>query len=287
MPPVAIPDLQELREQIRARNGKRPRGPELPLVEDFPGPGGLALRRYGHGEPRPVLVFVHGGAWVLGDLDTHDRTCRRIAAACGVEVLAVDYRLAPEHPCPTGIDDVAAVLRWARPWAVAGDSAGGYLATLACLRLRDAGESVPAAQILLCPNTDLTLSQPSVEEKGTGYGLDADFLAWAVEQWAPDHEQRLDPMLSPIRIPDLRGLPRTVLVTAEHDALRDEGEAYAKRLTEAGISVTYRCEPGLVHGYIQGMDLTSPEAAAAHERVFVDIRALVDETFRPVTVRGR
>ena len=80
---------------------------------------------------------------------------------------------------------MAAVLRWARPWAVAGDSAGGYLATLACLRLRDAGESIPAAQILLCPNTDLTLSQPSVEEKGTGYGLDADFLVWAIEQWAP------------------------------------------------------------------------------------------------------
>ncbi|MEU6246585.1 alpha/beta hydrolase [Glycomyces sp. NPDC047010] len=271
---MAIPDLDELRADITARQGRRARGPELPHVEDLTGPGGLRLRRYGHGEPRPVVVFVHGGAWVICDLDTHDRTCRRIAAECGVEVLAVDYRLAPEHPNPAGIEDVAAVLHWARPWAVAGDSAGGFLAAMACIRLRDNGEPVPDVQILLCPNTDLTLSQPSVEEKGTGFGLDADFLAWAAAQWEPDPGRRADPANSPMLVPDLRGLPRAVIVTAEDDALRDEGRVFADRLREAGNDVVYRCEPGLVHGFIQGMDLTSPEAAAAHERVFADIRAL-------------
>lgn len=114
------------------------------------GPNGLPLRHYRpSGEKRPLMVFAHGGAWVIGDLNTHDRTCRRIADACDVEVLAVDYRLAPEHPYPAAIDDVAEVVRWAQPVAIAGDSAGGYLATMACLRLRDAGEPLPAVQILI------------------------------------------------------------------------------------------------------------------------------------------
>jgi acetyl esterase len=222
-----------------------------------------------------LLVFLHGGAWVLGDLDTHDRTCRRIAAACGVEVLAADYRLAPEHPYPAAVDDAAEVIAWAGPWAVAGDSAGGHLATLACLKLRDAGQALPAVQILICPNTDLTLSQPSVTEKGAGYALDSDFLAWAAAQWAPDPALRADPRVSPLFAPDLRGMPQTLVVTAEHDALRDEGETYARRLGEAGVRVAQRREAGLAHGFIQNMDLVSPEAAAAHDRLFADIRGLM------------
>ncbi|MFI7136171.1 alpha/beta hydrolase [Nonomuraea sp. NPDC050153] len=240
-------------------------------MEDLHGPDGLPLRHYRpRRQARPLMVFVHGGAFLMGDLDTHDRTCRRIADACDVEVLAVDYRRAPEHPCPAAIADVAAVLRWSRPAAVAGDSAGGYLATMACLWLRDAGDSLPAIQILICPNTDLTLSQPSVVDKGIGYALDADFLAWAITQWAPDPATRPSPLLAP----DLHGMPDTLIVTAEHDALRDEGDAYAHRLTQAGVRVTHRQEPGLMHGFIQNMDLTSQEAAAAHDRLFRDIACL-------------
>ncbi|WP_218004426.1 alpha/beta hydrolase [Microtetraspora niveoalba] len=271
---MTVPDLSELREGARRRMETRPRGPELARVEDLRGPGGLPLRRYRPSdEERPLMVFAHGGAFVMGDLDTHDRTCRRIADACDVEVLAVDYRLAPEHPCPTAIDDVAAVVRWARPTAVAGDSAGGYLATMACLRLRDSGEPLPAAQILICPNTDLTLAQPSIVEKGSGHGLDADFLAWAVAHWTPDPSVRV--RASPLLEPDLRGMPDALIVTAEHDALRDEGDAYAARLAEAGARVVHRREAGLTHGFIQNMDLVSPEAAAAHDRLFDDIAALV------------
>ncbi|WP_219506047.1 alpha/beta hydrolase [Nonomuraea ceibae] len=243
-------------------------------MDDIHGPGGLPLRHYRPCEQaRPLMVFAHGGAFVMGDLDTHDRTCRRIAVACDVEVLAVDYRLAPEHPYPAAIEDVTAVLRWSRPAAVAGDSAGGYLASMACLRLRDAGDPLPAVQMLICPNTDLTLSHPSVIDKGTGHALDADFLAWAIAQWAPDPATRAP--ASPLLAPDLHGMPDTLIVTAEHDALRDEGDAYAHRLAQAGVRVRHRQEPGLTHGFIQNMDLTSPEAAAAHDRLFRDIASLI------------
>jgi acetyl esterase len=268
---MTVPDLSKLRS--RRPPADRPKGPALAHIDDRDGPDGLRLRHYRpREEARPLVVFVHGGGFVMCDLDSHDRTCRRIADACDVEVLAVDYRRAPEHPYPAAIDDVTAVLRWAAPVAVAGDSAGGYLATMACLRLRDAGDRLPAAQILVCPNTDLTLARPSIVEKGTGHGLDADFLEWVVAQWTPDPADRAP--ASPLLAADLRGLPDTLIVTAEHDALRDEGDAYAGRLAAAGVRVLHRQEAGLEHGFIQNMDLTSPAAAAAHDRLFADIRTL-------------
>ncbi|MEU4545952.1 alpha/beta hydrolase [Nonomuraea dietziae] len=254
--------------ELRARTPQRPPGPELAQVLDLTSPSGLRLRRYRPAErPRPLMVYLHGGGWVIGDLDSHDRTCRRIALECDVEVLAVDYRLAPEHPCPAALDDAVEVLRWARPVAVAGDSSGGYLATMACLRLRDEGCAMPALQVLLCPNTDLTLSCASV---ASGSGLDADTLAWFVAQWVPEPAARA--AASPLLSPNLYGLPTTLLVTAENDALRDEGDAYAARLAAAGVKVVHRQEPGLEHGFIQD---ASPEAAAAHDRVFSDIKALI------------
>ncbi|TDD52069.1 alpha/beta hydrolase [Nonomuraea terrae] len=204
----------------------------------------------------------------MGDLDTHDRASRLIARACDVEVLSVGYRRAPEHPYPAAVDDVAAVLRRSRPVAVAGDSAGAHLATLACLRLRDEGEPLPAAQILLCPNTDLTLSQPSILEGGLE--PDAAFLRWALSLWIPEHADRAG--ASPLLVPHLSGLPDALVVTAEHDTLRDEGDAYARRLAQAGVRVTHRREPGLTHGFIQD---TSPEATAACDRLFRDITAMV------------
>ena len=271
---MTLSHVLELRESARRRAAERPGGPALYEVEDLCGPSGVPLRRYRPAEEqRPLLVFVHGGAFIIGDLDSHDRTCRRIADACDIEVLAVDYRRAPEHPYPAAIDDVVAVLRWARPAAVAGDSAGGYLATMACLRLRDAGEALPSLQILICPNTDLTLAQPSVAEKGAGYGLDADFLDSAIACWTPDPTDRAP--ASPLLAADLSRMPDALIVTAEHDPLRDEGDAYADRLAQAGAHVVHRQEPGLPHGFIQGMDLTSPEAAAAQQRLFDDIATLV------------
>ncbi|MFG2946710.1 alpha/beta hydrolase [Streptomyces adustus] len=277
----ARPDVPDLVVRLRAaaeeRRAVRPRGPELHRVEDAfvtTDAGAVPVRRYRPGDgPRPLLVYLHGGGFVFGDLDTHDRTCRRIARACDVDVLAVDYRLAPEHPHPAAVRDAVAVLRAVRPAAVAGDSAGGFLATAACLVLRDEGGPLPAVQALFCPNTDLLLRQPSVAEKGTGHGLDADDLAVFVEQFVPDPARRR--AASPLHADDLSGLPAALIVTAEHDALRDEGDAYAHRLAQAGVPVRHRVEPGLVHGFIQGMDLTDPAAAAAHERLFADLRELV------------
>lgn len=273
MPRVTVPDLIEMREGIRRRAGLRVKGPELASVEDLAGPGGIALRRYRPSAGRrPLVVYLHGGAWVIGDLGTHDRACRRIALACDVEVLAVDYRLAPEHPYPAAVDDAVEVLRSFEADAVAGDSAGGYLATMACLRLRDEGGVLPAVQVLICPNTDLTSSQPSIEEKGTGYALDSDFVAWSAAQWVPDPVLRADPRVSPMLVPDLRGMPSTLIVTAEHDALRDEGNVYARRLAEAGVPVVHREEAGLTHGFVQNAD---PESEAAADRLFADLSRLL------------
>ncbi|GAA0350494.1 alpha/beta hydrolase [Actinoallomurus spadix] len=273
---MAVPDLHELREGSRRRAAARPKGPELARVEDVRTPGGPALRHYRPSEEeRPLVVFAHGGAWVMGDLDTHDRTCRRIAAACDVEVLAVDYRRAPEHPYPAAIDDVVDVIRRTRPVAVVGDSSGGYVATMACLRLRDEGGPLPALQVLICPNTDLTLSRPSIEENSADHGPAAGFLAWAVEQWAPDPAVRA--AASPLFVPDLSGMPDTILVTAEHDTLRDEGDAYADRLAETGVRTVHRREPGLEHGFIQNMDLTCDRAAAAAQRLFADMATSIHE----------
>lgn len=155
-----------------------------------------------------------------------------------------------------------------QPWAVAGDSAGGYLATMACLRLRDSGEPLPAVQILICPNTDLTLGSASVREEG-GWGLDPAFLREAISCWTPDPA---DPAASPLSAPGLHGLPSAVVITAERDPLRDEGEAYAARLRAAGVEVVARREDGLEHGFIQNLD---EAAIAASERIFRDIQHLL------------
>ena len=285
------PSARELgAEAMRAGQRKRvlaqPRGPEVAAVQDLAvGESKVPVRLYRpDGDPRGVVVFLHGGMWVIGDLESHDRACRRLATSTGVTVVAVDYRLAPEHVWPAAVDDAVAVLHWVRddagattgsagPLVAMGDSAGGNLATLACLRLRDAGEPLPALQVLLYPNTDLTLSQPSVRDEGTGWGLNADAVAWGAELWVPDADRRADPQVSPLYA-DLHGLPRAVVVTTEHDPLRDEGDAYAERLADAGVQVRHRCEAGLIHGFLT-LDTVSPGAAAAGERVFADVAELM------------
>jgi acetyl esterase len=264
-----VAQVAALRAASAARAAARPRGPELAVVRDETGPEGLALRRYRPAlDPRPLVVFAHGGGFFLGDLDTHDLLCRRLARAADVEVLAVGYRRAPETPWPGAIDDVAAVVRRTRPRAVAGDSAGGYLVTAACLALRDAGDPLPALQVLVCPNTDLTLTATSIDAFGSGWSLDRDFLELAVRVWTPDPADRAP--ASPLHAASLAGLPAAVVVTAEHDALRDEGEAYARRLAAAGVPVRHRREAGLAHGFVQDAD---PAAVAATERLFADVRA--------------
>jgi acetyl esterase len=272
-----------LRAESAGRSADRPSGPELASVVDHPAGSDASVRTRLYRptlDPRPLLIYFHGGGWTLGGLESHDRTCRRLARRADVAVLAVDYRRAPESTWPAALDDAVTVLRWARRQApalvgssvvgVAGDSAGGNLATLVCLRMRDAGEPQPAAQLLAYPNTDLTFSRPSVVTKRTGWGLDADDALWFAEQWVPDQTQRSHPRVSPLLEPDLAGLAPAVVVTAEHDPLHDEGDAYAVALMTAGVTTTHRCEVGLVHGFL-GLDLVSPTAATASDRYFDDV----------------
>lgn len=278
-------DVADLRAGTEERARARPRGPELTAVRDLDA-GGVPARLYQPvDQPAALVVYLHGGGWTIGSLATHDRVCRRLADGSGAAVLALGYRLAPEHPWPASVDDAVTALRWvsarpdalgaasaARTVAVCGDSAGGTLAALACLRLRDQDPgALPAWQVLLCANTDLTGSQPSMREKAAGFGLEASGVRFYATQWVPDAARWSDPGVSPLHATDLSGLPAALIVTAEHDPLRDEGEAYARRLAEAGVDVTLRREPGLIHNFIM-LDTVSPACAAASDRIADDLR---------------
>jgi acetyl esterase len=208
----------------------------------------------------PLLMYFHGGGFVVGDLDTHDNLCRLICRDAGIHVLSVDYRLAPEHPAPAGLDDAYAAYRWAvehgadlgtRPGAVAvgGDSAGGNLATVVARRGRDDG--VPAAmQLLLYPVTDLQGRTRSMALFATGFFLTAHDMAWCSEQYLGGSQlDAADPRVSPLLAEDLAGLPPALVVTAGFDPLRDEGEAYAERMRDAGVTVDLRRMSSLIHAF--------------------------------------
>jgi acetyl esterase len=261
-------DVAALRAASRARRADRPDGPPLHAVTNavVPSTPFVRARHYRPAaEPRPLLVFLHGGMWVLGDLDSHDALCRRIADRAGIEVLAVDYRRAPEHPWPAAVDDAIAALRWAAgglggvrapgPVGVGGDSAGGCLAALAALALRGDATIALTAQVLICPNTDLTAIEDPV-------------IRAAAHAWMPKTRRLADGDVSPLHARDLHDLPPAVVVTAQDDALRAEGDAYAERLRAAGVAVTHRCEPGLHHGFVQGTDA---DEVAATQRLIADV----------------
>ncbi|WP_238010041.1 alpha/beta hydrolase [Dactylosporangium sp. AC04546] len=257
-PPTTLDDVAALRSGSRERAALRPPGPDMTVVS------GRRIRRYLQGPDR--IVFAHGGGFVLGDLDTHDAFCRRLAAATGHTVVAVDYRRAPEHPFPAGVDDVVAVVEHELAdggrVAVAGDSAGGFLAMQAALRFRER----LSAQLLTCPLADLALAEPSVAEKGTGYTLEIRDLREWLTWWAPAGAA------SPLEA-DLTGLPPALVVTAEHDPLRDGGDRYASRLRRAGVAVRHRTEPGLLHNFSTTTHL-SAGSAAADRRFLADAAAL-------------
>lgn len=225
-----------------------------------------------------LVVYLHGGGWVVGDVATYDPVARTLCARTRAVVVSVEYRLAPEHPYPAALDDATAVAT-ALPdvaaglgvdrgrLAVAGDSAGGGLAAAVALRLRAGGGPALRAQALVYPALDARLAMPSVAEHAEGYGLTAATMRWYVDQYLPPGVDRDDPLASPAAARDLAGLPPALVVTAEHDVLRDEGEDYAARLRAAGVPVTLVREPGLVHGFL-GTAGVLPPARAAAERTW-------------------
>ncbi|MBC7717507.1 MAG: alpha/beta hydrolase [Pseudorhodobacter sp.] len=208
----------------------------------------------------PVLVFFHGGGWVIGDLDTHDTLCRELANASGCAVIAVDYRLAPEQPFPAAFDDCVAATEWVRVHAVSlgldphrmavgGDSAGGNLAAAVAIAQRDAGTPL-AFQLLIYPATDQRGGTPSHVSNGQGYLLTTDTMNYYRDHYVSDPSDHLDWRASPVLCPDLTGLPAALVLTAGYDPLRDEGLYYAQRLSDSGCVTTYVCFERQIHGFI-------------------------------------
>lgn len=209
----------------------------------------------------PLLVYFHGGGWVVGSVALSDTYCRALANASGCAILSVDYRLAPENRYPAAADDAYAATAWAaahardlgidaRRIAVGGSSAGGNLAAVLCLMARERGGPSVALQLLHVPVTDHNFDTASYREHATGRGLTRAGMRWFWGHYAPDLARRSEPHASPLRANDLRGLPPAIVVTAECDPLRDEGKAYADRLRAAGIRVSYLEYPGMVHGFM-------------------------------------
>ncbi len=281
-PPIEDQTPEGLRQAYAALNGLGTQAPMASVADrTIPGPAGdIPVRVYVPGDdpgPRPVLVYFHGGGWVAGDLETHDGTVRALAAASGVTVVSVDYRLAPEHPFPVPLDDCLAAVRWvADPanaaglgvdparLAVAGDSAGGNLAAVVAQELRDDGPAV-RFQLLVYPVTDARMSHPSIDENAEGYLLTKADMEWFRGHYlGGDAGGWTDPRVSPLLAPDdaFSGLPPALVITAEYDPLRDEGEAYAERLRAAGVTATATRYDGVIHGFFSMGDMV-PEGKAA------------------------
>lgn len=233
----------------------------------------------------PTIAFFHGGGFVIGDIDTHDNQCRWLCRETGSVVVSFDYRLAPEAPWPAAVEDAVAATRWvgdnvatlggaADRVAVAGDSAGGNLSAVVAQICRDEGGPALAGQLLIYPATDLREEgdYPSRVENAQGYFLTVDDMLWFSGHYTGGRD-KTDPKLSPL-LGRLQGLPPAVVVTAEYDPLRDEGNAYAEQLSAAGVEVMARCYPGMIHGFFD-MPALSPGAEEAVRSVCADFRELL------------
>lgn len=240
--------------------------------------GGVSARLYGNvAEARAVVVYLHGGGWVLGGIDEADPFCRLLAHDAGVAVLNVEYRLAPEAPHPAALEDAWSAVCWAAsnlarsmPLVVAGDSAGGNLAAVVAQRARLHRSPAIALQVLLYPVLDCALDTESYQQFGEGFVLDRRDMEWFFDHYVPDPVARLDPRVSPLRADDLRGLAPALIVLGGCDVLLDEGLAYAARLTESGVHTTVRRYDGMPHGFL-GMPQAIPSALAIAHDVIADV----------------
>ncbi|MGQ0582650.1 MAG: alpha/beta hydrolase [Reyranella sp.] len=283
--------VAEARRQYEARIALMAPPPPMAKVLErrIDGPdGAIGLRIYtpeGRG-PFPLMMFFHGSGFVLCSLDTHDGMCRNLAAGIGCVVVSVDYRLAPEHKFPKGLDDCLAATRWAADNAaqlgidparimVAGDSAGGNMAAVTALRVRDEGGPKLCGQMLLYPVTDYhTPGTPSYAENADGYGLTRDTMEWFWAHYLSSPMEAENPHASPLRARDVTGLPPAYVSSAEYDPLRDEAERYGMRLQQAGVPTKITRFPGMNHGFlfwvgiVGGADAAMAEACAWARQAF-------------------
>jgi len=286
-PAVDLDSLSAAEARRSYREGRLALAPPPSAVEEardisLPGPGGEVRARCYRppgekpGEALPVVVYFHGGGWTCGDLDTHDSVCRGIAVHGRCTVVAVDYRLGPEHKFPAAAEDAIAAVKWvsanagslrvdASRLAVAGESAGGNLAAVAAIALRDSGPPI-AMQVLVYPVVDQASDTDSLRRFARGYSLTAELLRWYQNQYLRDDGDRADWRASPLLARDHSRLPPAYIVTAGFDPLRDEGKAYADRLEQAGVSVVYECFEGMIHGFLP-MGGALAAARHAHYRI--------------------
>lgn len=259
-PELSLLSVSELRRALNLSSSAPPRSVLRVEERELLLPGRtLRARLYANTAARvPVVVYFHGGGFVLGTLETHDHICRKLALDSGVAIVSVDYRLAPEHPFPAPVEDayesVLFIAQHASEWgldghllAVAGDSAGANLATVACLLARARKGPAIAHQLLIYPVTDAACDAPSYELYGRGFTLTSDLMRLMWRMYLAGQDGRA-PYASPLRA-QLEGLPPATVITAEYDALRDEGVAYAERLRASGVDVVHRHESDLVHGF--------------------------------------
>jgi len=287
LPPMSSLTPEAARRQMKEM---RPQVTPIPVeaVHDrkIPGPGGeLPIRIYTPAgtPPFPVLVYYHGGGWVIGDLDTHDQTCRELTNAASCVVVSVDYRLAPEHRFPAAAEDAYAATAWVaghaanigadpRRIAIGGDSAGGNLAAVVALMARDRGGPSIVHQLLVYPVTDYDFGTASYRENADGYLLTKDSMEWFWNCYLARPEDGKNPLASPLKANVLGGLPPATVITAEFDPLRDEGEAYGHRLRGAGVEATITRYEGMVHGFF-GMTAAVDKAREAMAQAAAALKA--------------
>ncbi|MCW2604946.1 MAG: Esterase [Pseudonocardiales bacterium] len=297
-PPLTEQTPQGARDAGIAARVNNPPGPEMARVDDIL----LDPERYGgtagsfrirvlvpHGEVRAVFIFYHGGGWVLGDIDGHDAVGRLLAQETRSAVVMVDYRKAPEFRYPVAVQDSWAALQWTAanlddiaaaglPILVGGDSAGANLATIVARHARDEGGPQIALQVLIYPVTDANLETESYRDPANALLLSRESMIWFFDHYVPDVAQRSHPDVSPLQAPDLSGLPPAIILTAEHDVLRDEGEAYARALDDAGVAVDFERLAGQMHGFFPMVGIL-PGSVATVARIAESIdKTLASET---------
>jgi acetyl esterase len=283
-PPFWRMSPDEARDEFRRMSQlANPAAPAIGRTEHLEalGPDGpIPMRLYvpvaAGGDALPVILFFHGGGFVMGDLDSHDALCRSLANESGCALISVDYRLAPEHKFPAAVEDCFAALSWVEAngptlgvdpnrIAVAGDSAGANLAAVCCLMAREKGRPRVAFQLLIYPPTSFAQYSPSLQAIGAGFVLNDPILEWCISHYVPKDADRSDYRLSPALATELKGLPPAYLVTAGFDPLHDEGSSYAEQLKQAGVAVAHVNYPSMIHGFfnMQGLVPLASEAIAA------------------------